>query len=535
MATNNRLSPIEYLVINHYCSLNEFASLISYVLQFRRLTVQKIKINNSNLIILSSLSIQLNNLKSISNLNILTIIVSDDITFLDAYRLKKLILNSSSQLEKFHFIYYEHLDNERQYPTFIGRQNQFSSSFWIQQKWIFGGEIRDTDIEYIIRSYRDKTTELTVKKFFIVYSIKETIQITKVYFEEINNIKELDFLFILCPYMEYFKVERINIIDIQSFLRIIPKKINRINNHHLRSLCFELSTANGQIGKTYLITGSAGGIGNQTALELAKRGAKVVLLARPSNLQQAINDVKKVAREDKLISGYPLDLADLLSIEKCIEEYKKNEGENTSITALINNAGVMACPYSRTKDGFEMQMGTNHFGHFYLTQLLLPQLLKSKSRVVNVSSISHALLQVPCTLETYTEQLNKQTYKPWHAYSLSKIANIYFTIELQRRFGAQGLRAYSLHPGGVNTGLQRHTVISQWFIAPLRFLLFKTQLEGAQTSLFCAVSDKAVPGKYHSDCRETKVDNPHAENPERAREWWDYSEKIVAEKIKQRH
>ncbi|CAF1378479.1 unnamed protein product [Rotaria sordida] len=288
-------------------------------------------------------------------------------------------------------------------------------------------------------------------------------------------------------------------------------------------------------GKTYLITGSAGGIGNQTALELAKRGAKVVLFARPSNLQQAINDVKKVAREDKLISGYPLDLADLLSIEKCIEEYKKNEGENTSITALINNAGVMACPYSRTKDGFEMQMGTNHFGHFYLTQLLLPQLLKSKSRVVNVSSTSHALLQVPCTLETYTEQLNKQTYKPWHAYSLSKIANIYFTIELQRRFGAQGLRAYSLHPGGVNTGLQRHTVISQWFIAPLRFLLFKTQLEGAQTSLFCAVSDKAVPGKYHSDCRETKVDNPHAENPERAREWWDYSEKIVAEKIKQRH
>ncbi|CAF3170423.1 unnamed protein product [Rotaria sp. Silwood2] len=288
-------------------------------------------------------------------------------------------------------------------------------------------------------------------------------------------------------------------------------------------------------GKTYLITGSASGIGKQTALELAKRGAKVILFARPSNLQQAIDDVKKVARDDKLISGYSLDLADLLSIEKCIEQYKKSEGENTSITALINNAGVMACLYSRTKDGFEMQMGTNHFGHFYLTQLLLPQLRNSKSRVVNVSSISHALLQVPCTLETYTEQLNKQTYKPWHAYSLSKIANIYFTIELQRRFGAQGLRAYSLHPGAVNTDLLRHTAMSQWFIAPLRFLLFKTQLEGAQTSLFCAVSDEAVPGRYHSDCRDTKVDNPHAENPERAREWWDYSEKIVAEKIKPLH
>ncbi|CAF1431061.1 unnamed protein product, partial [Rotaria sordida] len=92
-------------------------------------------------------------------------------------------------------------------------------------------------------------------------------------------------------------------------------------------------------GKTYLITGSAGGIGKQTALELAKRGAKVVLFARPSNLQQTIDDVKKVAREAKLVSGYPLDLADLVSIKKGVEQYKVNEGEDASITALINNAG----------------------------------------------------------------------------------------------------------------------------------------------------------------------------------------------------
>jgi retinol dehydrogenase-12 len=195
----------------------------------------------------------------------------------------------------------------------------------------------------------------------------------------------------------------------------------------------------------------------------------------------------------------------------------------------------MACPYSLTKDGFEMQMGTNHFGHFYLTQLLLPQLLKSKSRVVNVSSTAHALWQVPCTLETYTEQMNKETYKPWNAYAISKIANIYFTIELQRRFGSEGLRAYSLHPGGVATGLQRHISISQMVNVPVRFLIFKTELEGAQTNLFCAVSDEAVPGKFHSDCQESGLGNPHADNPEQAREWWDYSEKIVAEKIKEHH
>lgn len=288
-------------------------------------------------------------------------------------------------------------------------------------------------------------------------------------------------------------------------------------------------------GKTYLITGSAGGIGKQTALELANQGAKVVLFARPSNLQQAINEVKQVARDEKLVSGYPLDLADLISIKDAVKQYKMNEGEDAPITALINNAGVMACPYSLTKDGFEMQMGTNHFGHFYLTQLLLPQLLKSKSRVVNVSSTAHAMWQVPCTLETYNEQLNKQTYDPWNAYAISKIANIYFTIELQRRFSSLGLRAYALHPGVVQTGLQRHTPMSQEYFAPILWLLFKNKLQGAQTNLFCAVSDEAVPGKFHSDCAEFPLGNPHADNPDRAREWWSYSEQIIAEKIKERH
>ncbi|CAF1551278.1 unnamed protein product [Adineta steineri] len=287
-------------------------------------------------------------------------------------------------------------------------------------------------------------------------------------------------------------------------------------------------------GKTYLITGSAGGIGKQTALELSKLGAKVVLFARPGNLQQTINDVKKVARDPKLVSGYPIDLSDLLSIKTGIEQYKSSEGEDAPITALINNAGVAACPHSLTKDGFEMQMGTNHFGHFYLTKLLLPQLLKSKSRVVNVSSLAHVMQQVACTPETYAQQVNKQTYKPWNAYSMSKTANIYFTQELHRRFGAQGLKAYVLHPGGVDTGLARHLFFSQLLFAPLRMLLFKTQLEGAQTNLFCAVSDDVISGKYYSDCHETELGNPHALNSERAREWWEYSEKMVSEKIKER-
>ncbi|UJR18971.1 hypothetical protein I4U23_022100 [Adineta vaga] len=286
-------------------------------------------------------------------------------------------------------------------------------------------------------------------------------------------------------------------------------------------------------GKTYLITGAAGGIGKQTAFELAKRGAKVVLFARPSNLQEAIDDVKKVARDSKRVSGYPIDLSDLRAIKTGIEQYKKIEGENAPITALINNAGVMACPYALTKDGFEMQMGTNHFGHFYLTQLLLPQLLQSKSRIVNVSSLVHAKWQVPCTSDTYAEQLNKETYKSWNAYSLSKTANIYFTHELHRRFHSQGLNAYVLHPGGVDTALQRHISMPQLAFAPFRFFLLKTQLEGAQTNLYCAVSDDAVSGKYYSDCHETELANKYANNSERAQEWWNYSEKIIVEKTKE--
>ncbi|CAF1561848.1 unnamed protein product, partial [Adineta steineri] len=120
------------------------------------------------------------------------------------------------------------------------------------------------------------------------------------------------------------------------------------------------------------------------------------------------------------------------------------------------------------------------------------------------------------------------------AYSISKTANIYFTQELHRRFGAQGLKSYVLHPGAVETGLARHLPLFKLISTPFRLLIFKTQLEGTQTNLFCAVSDDVISGKYYSDCHETELGNPHALNPERAREWWEYSEKMVSEKIKER-
>ncbi|CAF3194320.1 unnamed protein product, partial [Rotaria sp. Silwood2] len=172
LAMNNQFSPIEYLVIDHYCSLNELASLISYTPQLRRLTLHKIKKNDLNSTILIS-SITLTNLKSIymnlcqttfnemeifitkifSNLKTLSIIGSEDITFLDAHRWEQLILNYLPQLENFFMLYDDYVDNEQTYPIYTGRSNQFSSSFWIERQWLFEVDITNAEIEYTIHPY----------------------------------------------------------------------------------------------------------------------------------------------------------------------------------------------------------------------------------------------------------------------------------------------------------------------------------------------------------------------------------------------
>lgn len=286
-------------------------------------------------------------------------------------------------------------------------------------------------------------------------------------------------------------------------------------------------------GQTFLITGAGGGIGKEMAKELVKRGARVVLFARTRNLAQTISDVKEIARSPNQVVGYAIDLSDLQSIKACVDELMRKEDSNTPITALINNAGVMACPFAKTKDGFELQMGTNHFGHFYLTKLLLPRL--HSSRIVNVSSFGHSMWQVPCDAKNYDLMCHPETYDRWRAYSLSKAANILFTRELQRRYSSSHqIRSYSLHPGVVATELDRHmgiTNLIRMLGAPIIYILMKTPLEGAQTNLFCALSDQAKPGGYHADCQSVSVLNSYADNDQVARDWWDYSDKTINEKL----
>ncbi len=179
-------------------------------------------------------------------------------------------------------------------------------------------------------------------------------------------------------------------------------------------------------------------------------------------------------------------------------------------------------------------MGTNHFGHFYFTKLLLRRL--NSSRIVNVSSAGHFLWKLPCDASHYAQMCNPNTYNRWSAYSLSKSANIIFTQEFQPRYSiSYKIRAYSLHPDGVNTPLDRHIDVGnlvRTLLKPIRYLLFKTPLEGAQTNLYCALSDQAKPGAYHSDCQSTSVLNKYVEDDEVARAWWDYSEQVINEKLK---
>ena len=188
------------------------------------------------------------------------------------------------------------------------------------------------------------------------------------------------------------------------------------------------------------------------------------------------------------------------------------------------------CPLTKTEDGFEMQMGTNHFGHFYLTNLLLPLLKKAApgARIVNVSSVLHRRAKI------YWDDINweRNTFNSLAAYSQSKLANILFTRELARTLRDEGITAYALHPGVVATEASRH--IKEYlgifsFLANTLHLFGKTPESGAQTTIFCAVDEsiREETGKYYADCRETATCPVALSNPEDQWKLWILSEQLT--------
>src|SRR5258706_10006369 len=248
-----------------------------------------------------------------------------------------------------------------------------------------------------------------------------------------------------------------------------------------------------QVGKTIVVTGATGGLGFEMALALAKAGADVILTGRDDGKGQSA--IEKIGRQvtGAKVNYERLDLASLASIA----DFAQRMGARRSLDLLINNAGVMALPRRQvTADGFEMQFGTNHLGHFVLTARLMPLLRRAdRSRVVSVSSLAHRT-----GLIDFNDLQGERLYSPWKAYGQSKLACLMFALELQRRSEAAGWNVISnaAHPGFARTNLFSSgpgglLSLATDFAAPF---FAHSAADGARPILVAATSPEAGAGGY---------------------------------------
>jgi NAD(P)-dependent dehydrogenase (short-subunit alcohol dehydrogenase family) len=253
-----------------------------------------------------------------------------------------------------------------------------------------------------------------------------------------------------------------------------------------------------QSGRTAVVTGASGGLGLETAEVLAGRGAAVVLACRDLGKAERAADRIRSAAAGASVLVVHLELGSLASVRTAAEQIN---AACPSLDLLINNAGVMAIPREVTEDGFERTLATNHLGHFALTGLLLGRMLDTPgSRVVTVSSNGHRMGDGVMHFEDL--QL-EHGYKPWPAYYQSKLANLLFTYELQRRLteAGAGTIALAAHPGNARTDLWRHSRLDQALyrpmLRPLTFWFAQSAHMGALATLRAATDPAAVGGEYY--------------------------------------
>ena len=273
-------------------------------------------------------------------------------------------------------------------------------------------------------------------------------------------------------------------------------------------------------GQVALITGSNVGIGRTTAIELAKKGFKVIIAGRSLERTQPVLDHINSLEVDEQPLFLPLDLSSLASVRECVQLFNQL---NLPLHLLINNAGVAGLR-GLTQDGFEMTFGINHLGHFLLTQLLLEKLQSSgHSRVITVSSRAHKR-----AADIDWDALRRPT-SSWtgiREYAVSKLANLLFSAELAKRVQGTSISTYSLHPGVVDTEIWR--AIPDWARPVLRLRGFLTPEEGARTTLHCAMhAPKQESGLYYVD---SKLMQPAGlgQDSELAAELWERSEEWVS-------
>lgn len=277
-------------------------------------------------------------------------------------------------------------------------------------------------------------------------------------------------------------------------------------------------------GKTVIVTGANTGIGRETALDLASRGARVILACRNlTKAEAAAKDIQKKTGNNKVIVK-ELDLASLKSVTNFAHEINESEER---LDILINNAGIMRCPYWTTDDGFEMQFAVNHLGHFLLTNLLLGKLQRSQpSRIITVSSLAHIRGKI-----RFDDLQSEKEYSPGPAYAQSKLANLLFTRELSKKLDNTDVTVTAVHPGIVKTELGRHLSVNKSYLAsislvPITWLFFKTPHQGAQTTIHCAVADSVESGLYYSDCKP-KEPAEQAKDDRTSKKLWEVSADLV--------
>jgi NAD(P)-dependent dehydrogenase (short-subunit alcohol dehydrogenase family) len=287
-------------------------------------------------------------------------------------------------------------------------------------------------------------------------------------------------------------------------------------------------------GKVIIVTGANSGIGFEAAKEFARKGAQTVLACRSLDRAEAALEEIKAEIPDAPATIKELDLADLASVRRFADEFK---GEYNRLDVLANNAGIMMNPYSTTADGFESQFGTNHLGHFALTGLLVDLLLTTPgSRVVNVSSTGHRFGRIDFDNLMFE---NGDGYSPARAYGRSKLANLLFTYELQRRYNSIDADAIAVaaHPGGSQTNLSRH-LESRWYyriLSRMEPLIVQSAAMGALPTMRAATDTNVTGGQYYgpggfSEQRgyPVVVKSSNASHDEEiARRLWEVSEELT--------
>ena len=264
-----------------------------------------------------------------------------------------------------------------------------------------------------------------------------------------------------------------------------------------------------QSGKLVIVTGATGGLGYETALVLAKAGAQVIIAGR--NLDKGRAAVERLERSGvSKVRFERLDLADLSSVRGFADRVTKQDAQ---IDILVNNAGVMMLPKRlSTRDGFEMQFGTNHLGHFALTRLLLPLLQRADApRIVTISSLAHRSGKID-----FSDLQAKRKYRPIKAYNQSKLANLLFTQELQRRSaqGGWGITSVAAHPGMAKTDLMVNgpgtSGILGWIDMLLSPIAGHSAVSAALPTLFAATSPDAIPAGYYGPKNMFEMKGPVA-------------------------